>query len=241
MAKIFTTAELADRWYDKRDIQNLAGKYVTSILIKQEGEIFEKFFAADEDVCIGFNDGYYKGRDAVKAYFDAVVEATAKKSAFIRGLFPEKFEGMSDAEIFGVGQLRAMPITTPVIEIAEDGATAKGIWHVQGSDNDVTAAGPLSYWTLGYLCIDFIKEGDDWKLWHVFFAEDIRCAMGDNWVSPQEHPTLAGYEAIAEIVMPEYSVAKQAFVAYSAEREFTPVPELPVPYVTFADTFSYGV
>ena len=43
MTKQFTPDELADRWYDRREIVNLAGKFVTSILLKQEDSIFDRF------------------------------------------------------------------------------------------------------------------------------------------------------------------------------------------------------
>ena len=238
---MFTTEQLADRWYDKREVQNLAGKYVTSLLIRREGSVFDDFWSSRDDVCLSFNDGSYVGPEAVKGYFAAVVENTAKRSAFIRDLFPDKLGSLSDEALYGVGQLRAMPITTPVIELAADGKTAKGIWHVQGSDNDVTVYGPLSYWTLGFLCIDFIREGDDWKLWHVLHAEDIRSPMGENWTAPKAHEPAAGFEKLAELTLPPYSVRRENFVGYSAARPFTAPPQLPEPYESFADTFSYGV
>ena len=90
MAKKFTIAELADRWYDKRDVQNLAGKYVTSLLLKREGTIFDTFWSKRGDVCLGFDDGYYVGREAVGGYYAAAAEHTAKKSRFIKELFPDK-------------------------------------------------------------------------------------------------------------------------------------------------------
>ena len=241
MAKEFTIAELADRWYDKRDVQNLAGKYVTSLLLKREGTIFDTFWSKRDDVCLGFDDGYYVGRDAVSGYYAAAAEYTAKKSQFIKQLFPEKLNGFSDEELFGVGQLKAMPITTPVIELSEDGGTAKGIWHVQGSDNDVTVYGPLSYWTLGFLCVDFIREDDEWKLWHVLYAEDISCPMGENWASPKAHEPMEGFETIGEMKMPAFSVEKKVYERYNSNRDFTAPPRIPEPYATFAETFSYGV
>ena len=30
----FTIDQLADRWYDRREVTNLAGKYVTALLLK---------------------------------------------------------------------------------------------------------------------------------------------------------------------------------------------------------------
>lgn len=41
-----------------------------------------------------------------------------------------------------------MLITTSVIEIAGVGKTAKGLWHMQGSDNGMTEYGPITKWTL---------------------------------------------------------------------------------------------
>lgn len=238
---MFTTAQLADRWFDKREIQNLAGKYVTSLLLMRDSTIFDDFWAGSGDVCLSFNDGSYVGEEAVRGYYAASAEITAKKSAFIRDLFPEKLGDLFDEEIFGVGQLRAMPITTPVIEIAEDGKTAKGIWHVQGSENGVTPYGPLSYWTLGFICIDFVKEDDDWKLWHVLHAVDIHNPMGENWVEPKQHELMEGFESLAELKLPAYSVERTNFAGYSADRPFTAPPRLPEPYGTFGETFSYGV
>ncbi len=238
---MFTTVQLADRWFDKREIQNLAGKYVTSLLIMRDSTIFDDFWAGAEDVCLSFNDGSYVGEEAVRGYYAASAEITNKKSEFIRNLFPAELGGLSDEEVFGVGQLRAMPITTPVIEIARDGKTAKGIWHVQGSENGVTPYGPLSYWTLGFICIDFIKEGDDWKLWHVLHAVDIHSPMGENWTEPKQHEVMEDFKALAELKLPAYSVERVNFVGYSTDRPFTAPPRLPEPYETFGETFSYGV
>lgn len=241
MTRQFTTEELADRWFDKRDVLNLAGKYVTSILLKKEGEVFDAFWAQDEDVCLCFHDSYYKGQAAVSGYYQAVSHNTEVKSALLKKMFPAQLEELSDAEVFGVGQLRSLPITTPVIEIAADRKTAKGIWHIEGSNNDISVKGPLSYWSIGFLCIDFIREEDDWKLWHVFFAEDIACPMGQNWAAPQEPEDNPDFAALADCVLPPYTGTGTFYVPYRADRPFTPPPKLPEPYETFAETFSYGV
>lgn len=235
----YTTAQLADRWYDRRDVTNLAGKYVTSLLIKKEGTVFETFWAKADDVSLTFNDGRYTGREAVFTYYASVAEATKVKSQFIKKLFPEKLGDLSDDKLFGVGQLKALPLTTPVIEIAGDGKTAKGIWNVQGSDNDVTAYGPLSLWSVGYLCIDFLKEDDDWKIWHLSYLEDLKTPMGESWVTPAAHTPDPAFAEIANIQLAPYTEEKTFYQAYHATRPFTPPPELPVPYETFADTFSY--
>lgn len=242
MAKNFTPEEKARRWYNLREIQNLAGKFVTSILIKRETHIFDDFWAEAEDVCLGFNEGYYVGPDAIKAYYAAEDAATTVRSALIRDMFPEQLASLCPEQLYGVGQLHAMPLTTPVLELAEDGQTAKGIWHVLGSDNTVTREGPLSHWSVGFLCVDFLRQNGVWRLWHVLFAEDIRCAMGDNWARERTYPENAVCAAALDAVSyPPYSVVREVYCAYSPARPFTAPPRVPEPYESFQDTFSYGV
>lgn len=235
----FTTEQLADRWFDRREVTNLAGKYVTSLLLKKEADIYDLFWATAEDVSLTFNDGRYVGAAAVKDYYDSVADITTKKSALLQKLFPKELGNLDAASMYGVGQLRALPITTPVIEIAADGKTAKGIWNIQGSDNTISAVGALSYWNIGYLCIDFLKEGDDWKIWHLTYAEDIHCPMGETWVAPAVHEKAPEFAELDGLKPAPYSEAIQTFAAYTTDRPFTAPPDPPVPYETFAETFSY--
>jgi len=235
----FTTEQLADRWYDRREVANLAGKYVTSLLLKQEGEIFDRFWASAPDVTLTFNGGRYIGREAVAAYYKKAAEITAVKSQLIQSLFPDKLGDTPEDTLYGVGQLKALPITTPVIEIAGDGKTAKGIWNVQGSDNDVTSCGALSYWSIGYLCIDFLREGDDWKIWHLRYVEDISCPMGESWVEPREHAPDPRFAVLAEQTPAPFSEEREFFQAYHKDRPFTAPPAPPEPYDAFEETFSY--
>lgn len=241
MARQFTVDELADRWYDRREIANLAGKFVTSILLRQEGQIFDRFWTGREDACLSFNDGSYQGSKAVRHYFAVKVEQTAAVSQVLKQNFPEELGGLDDEALYGVGQLRGLPITTPVIEIAEDGQTAKGLWHIQGSDNGLTEYGPLSYWTLGFLAIDFRLENGDWKLWHVLHAEDVVSPMGENWLHPKVRQVKPEFARLAELKKPDYNVVCTNYTPYSPDRPFTAPPRPPEPYTTFSETFSYGV
>ena len=241
MKTSFTPDELADRWYDRREVVNLAGKFVTSILLKREGEIFDRFWTGSDDACLSFNDGSYVGSEAVRGYFAAMEANNAARVQFMKTLFPEELSGRSEDQLNGVGHMRGLPITTPVIEIAGDGLTAKGLWHIQGADNGVTPYGPLSYWTLGFLGVDFRKEEGEWKIWHVLHAEDVVCPMGESWVAPEAHEPDAQYAPLAALKKPPYSVCRQNYVPYTPDRAFTPPPALPEPYEHFAETFSYGV
>ena len=241
MAKDFSTEELADRWYDRREVANLAGKFVTSLLLKQEATVFRRFWSREPDVCLRFNAGSYFGPEALQAYYAREAENTAAQSRMLRDLFPEKLSGLSEEELFGVGQMRGLPITTPVIEIAADSQSAKGLWHIQGAENDLTVYGPLSRWTLGFLAIDFRKEAGEWKLWHVFHAEDVVAPMGESWLKPKAREPLAEFAAVAAWKPLPFTHPRENYRPYAPDRPFTPPPAIPEPYESFSETFSYGL
>lgn len=78
--RMLSTEELAVRCWDKREIQNLAGKYVMSLRLRREETILDNCWSEAEDVCLGFNDGFYVGPEAVAAYFLVCADNTAKRA-----------------------------------------------------------------------------------------------------------------------------------------------------------------
>jgi len=66
---------------------------------------------------------------------------------------------------------------TPVIEVAGDGKTAKGIWYSIGLavNGTVTASGPTSVstgWMWEKYAVDFAYEDGKWKIWHLYSKMD---------------------------------------------------------------------
>lgn len=63
-----------------------------------------------------------------------------------------------------LGQLHNHSMLTPVIEIAGDGKTAKGVWDSMqpGANN-----GESSNWGWTKYAVDFVKEDGVWKIWHM--------------------------------------------------------------------------
>ena len=84
----FNTEELVGRFEDRRDVKNLAGKYVMSLLLKKEPTILEDLWSEREDVSLGVNSGYYSGRAALKAYYASIDAATKKKAQVLKSVFP---------------------------------------------------------------------------------------------------------------------------------------------------------
>ena len=232
---------LVERWEDQRTIKNLMGKYVNCLLLNRQGEIFDSFFSKREDVCLTFNDGSYVGPQAVGGYFAAVVERNRLSASLLQARLPEKLGGRTEEELYGIGPFQVKPLTAPVIEVARDGQTAKGLWFCLGCSAEVTSRGPEANWTWGYFAGDFVYEDDDWKIWHLQYLNDVDSLCGQSWgreIVP--YPELAEFAPLRDFAYPAYTVAENVRTLYAVDRPLTAAPRIPEPYDTFADTFSYG-
>ncbi len=231
-----------ERFEDRREIKNVMGKYVTSCLLCREDTLVDTLFCSRDDISVGFNNGYYVGREAVKEYFAAVCAATAKKSKCLQKIFPEQLGKLSEEEVYGVGPFKAEPLTSFYMQEAEDMETAKAIWMVEGSITDITEKGPVTNWSWGYYAADFIKEDGQMKLWHVLRVEDVHCPNGTDWGMPKnDYPELPEFAELKDIQLPAPNHPAQVHELFSAQRGPAKPPRLPEPYKTFAETFSYGV
>lgn len=234
-------AFLVERWEDQRTIKNLMGKYVNCLLLNRQSEIFDSFFSQKEDVCLSFNDGSYVGPQAVRDYFSAVVQRNLLSAQLLRARLPEKLGGKTDEEIYGIGPFHVKPLTAPVIEVAEDGETAKGLWFCLGCNAEITTRGPEASWTWGYFAGDFIYENDDWKIWHLQYLNDIDSLCGQSWGREvKQYPELEAFASLGEFKMPDYTVSETLRPLYTVSRPLTEAPRIPEPYDTFSNTFSYG-
>ncbi len=239
----YTTEELTRRWEDQRAIKNLMGKYANCVILNREAEIYDLFWSSDSDGnCLAFNDGAYIGQEAITSYYDSEHDRVEKVSKILQKKFPEKLGDLSDEELYGTGPFKVKPLSCPVIEVAGDGKTAKGLWFCQGAYNNVGASGPVSYWTWGYFAVDFLLENDAWKIWHLTYVNDVDSLCGQSWGKPQkEYPELPEFAELKDFCYPEYTVKKTVREYYSPTRPLTVTPEVPVPYETFDETFSYAV
>lgn len=64
------------------------------------------------------------------------------------------------------GLLCVHAIGTSVIEVAEDGKTARGVWISPGFETaNEDADGPKGMWAWSKYGVDFLLEEDGWKIW----------------------------------------------------------------------------
>ena len=238
---MYSTEQLTQRWEDQRAIKNLMGKYANTVLLNREQEVFPRFWSEDGPT-LAFNDGVYRGAAAVKAYYDVCRDRNALVAGLLQKRFPERLGGMSEEEIYGIGPFKVMPLYCPIIEVAGDGKTAKGLWFCQGAKNDVEACGPRARWTLGWFAADFRKEADGWKIWHMQYVNDVDGTCGQSWGREAVvYPDLPEFAPLKDFAYPAYTETKTVRAYYTPDRPITEAPAIPEPYETFADTFSYAV
>jgi hypothetical protein len=92
--------------------------------------------------------------------------------------------------------------TSPLIEVAEDGSTAKGVWITAGVESGLAApenaekAPPAffedglvngkkvwAHWVFIRNSIDFLKQDGQWRIWHFRTVELARAPFNKDWIS----------------------------------------------------------
>jgi hypothetical protein len=234
--------QLVVRWEDQRTLKNLMGKYVNSVLLNHETEIFGQFWSTRPDVCLGFNQGWHNGRGAVRAFYNAVHVRNTQVSQLLKARFPEQLGGIDQLELTGIGPFKVLPVACPLIEVAGDRETAKGLFFCHGAWSDVYTYGPRAHWTWGFYAADYTREQNEWRLWHLQWVNDVDSPAGQSWGKHvAELPDLPEFEALRDYPFPPPNVPMVLREAYHPKRPLTGAPRLPEPYQTFSDTFSYGI
>lgn len=158
------------------------------------------------------------------------------------------------AEDYGAGSEWVMHTsTTPVIEIAGDGKTAKGVWYSPGigimghvENGKIGVTGSFFYEKYAG---DFVKEDGVWKIWHLQMAYDIVPGLPKEIVEAitKSLGDLGGPVTASAVeagerdgAMPEgFTKPVYSYPPYSPERPAILYPQLPQTYYTFGETFNY--
>ncbi|MBN1367639.1 MAG: nuclear transport factor 2 family protein [Dehalococcoidales bacterium] len=141
------------------EILNMQGRYNHYMLCGRFDKITE-MFAKKYPVEAEFADsGLFYGLEGIRKLFAIV---------------GEKY-GFS-------GELGLHMLMTPVVEVALDGKTAKGMWHTLGCNTYKEGNKVFAMWQTGKYDITFVKENEEWKYglfkWYVIF----RTPYDKGWV-----------------------------------------------------------
>lgn len=219
----YTKEQLASRIVNLRSIENVMSKYAFLTYYKRFDEAVKNFWCQSAlEPTLTTNDKKIVGHSAIyREIVEKGEEDTRADNEAMRKLFPE-LQDKKDSEIWGVGTAMVHTISTPVIELSEDEKTAKGMFYSMGACTEIDReTGPKAYWVWEKYAVDFVKEEDGWKIWHMVIMTDFKTPVGQNWANVNLAPTGSYYSAYTPEITPQEGV---------------PVP---VPYNTFAETFSY--
>ena len=170
---------MAQRALDAQAIQNVMSWHVMYHCYGEHRAEMENIWVQEYEnqmtASFGQNQGFYVGYGSI---WDAYVDghdtswlSSAKRYCENNGI---DISGWTDDQILevygGVGQLLLHVTTTAIIEVAEDGKTAKAFWYSPGMIAESGSSGNTIWEAYG---VDFVKENGKWKMWHLHMFTDF--------------------------------------------------------------------
>ena len=171
---------LLARISDDHAVRNLAAKFVLSL----KGGLFEdayNCFALETEGTQAKIEKYgiYEGKESLHAYFvDYYGKIGGSEGCFIEH-----------------------ELTTPVVEVAEDGKTAEAMFIAEG----VLAVAPegwleehgvsRSLWQIGPWYLQFVKENGEWKIWKLTVYDEIETPYEQSWSEFGDHASVVNADA----------------------------------------------
>ncbi len=233
--KPMTLAQKTQRMLDIAEISNVASSHEYYHGATMHQAEIENIWSRREDITWTNNTDKYANRKSFWAFY---VENLKN--------FPK------------TGALWYHMLTTPVIEVAGDGKTAKAIFMSFGNVSGAMQPGQaMSQWTEEKYGMDFIKEDGHWKIWHLRTYVEFYVETDKSWTDPKANIAAADTIALAardaegklmagvqreagstfDKVHPD---EKRVFYpGYTTDRQPQYNPAIPKPYCTFAEVEAY--
>ncbi|KAK2484426.1 hypothetical protein H9L39_02406 [Fusarium oxysporum f. sp. albedinis] len=179
-ARLAAVEKLAQRAYDRGEVENVFSKYMHLHNVFQDEQIKALWVKRGTPGIHAqyTNVGVYTDYDSIMAYHSG------------RPSPP--------------GKLILHETTTPLIEVAGDGETAKGFWLMAGvesgladpknvgtmpeflyepEDKNVDGKRVWTHWVWCHYALDFLKQDGQWKIWHFRCLEVTRAPFSENWIT----------------------------------------------------------
>ena len=218
--KVLNDEELLWRVMAVEDIKKLAAKRVYYRINEWRDEELAELWVSQpssmKTASYGKNTGYYTGMDNIRSYY---VE--------------KRKQDIGD----GTGYMNAHPISTGLVELADDGKSAKGLWYSIGQETSPNGDGTAdAIWITEKVGIDFLLEDAGWKIWHVIECSDCTCEAGTAY---SDQPVYIDYET--DPVAVEFAAPTIPMITHDGTFNWWDnYPAPPEPYETWSDDISYG-
>lgn len=244
------TISLAERAYEMLEVQNTYSKHAyyhayPQLYCQELEDIFVSEDGPYAETATWTNpQGIQQGMALIKKnYCTNNMESLKGNLEKISKIYPEI---KNVPENLGAGSAYTIHTqTTPIIEVAGDGKTAKGLWYSPGiataavfKDGKVETGGN---WFMEKYAVDFVKEDGEWKIWHIGMYYDptpptwgsqgdmAEAAQSDD--DKEKSPAAGGLEMTRPNPNP--------YEAWTPKSVLKLEPRFPEPYYTFSETFSY--
>lgn len=231
----FSDEETIARVWDKEALKNLVGRRAFFAANEQRQREIAQLWVTEKEnrdtACLGSNYGYYVGLDAINQHY--VIDYEKKRWDDLK-----KVPGVDQSsKNLGTGCTSFNTATTPLLRIAGDGRTARGLWYCIGQETrpngDGSAQGWWIYQTMG---VDFVKEAAGWRIWHLVECIDYVCQAsvsfqaGDvDGIDEEKYfeESFGNPTTSMKVHDPRYNWADN-------------FPAMPLPYYTFKPENGYG-
>jgi hypothetical protein len=230
--KGMSSDQLARLAVDIHEINNLMSLHAWYHAALMHDVEIEEIWSKRDDIVLWFEaSGRFEGPEAIKAGYGRKVSREAT-----RGFFSWH------------------TITTPVVEVAADGQTAKGIWYTPGVAGFFPEGKSNFNWMFEKYGVDFIREDGVWKIWHMHVYSDIGWSLGETIdadgsmggvpevlkaIGALGAPPAAGKQDTAPSVKKEQNAGETPYKILTPDTEIELRPRPPEPYKTWSETWSY--
>jgi len=233
----YSDEELISRVWDGMEIKNLVGRHAYGHAYDMHEKELKEYWVQEPEnrktASFGQNWGYQVGMDVIwKNYVDL---NTTMRQDDLDALCAADSSIENTPANHAIGSMLMHTLTTPYVEVAGDGKTAQGMWYSPGVIANATPDGVESLWMYEKYAVDFIREKDGWKIWHMFVGTDFCVAPGEDMAKQP-----VSKEPVPEYCPMEMDITIPMDYGYTSRYNWQEYPPIPNPYETFSETVSYG-
>jgi ketosteroid isomerase-like protein len=196
-----------------RQVQNVMGRYSFWHTANMHAECADLFALKTPGTRAEMMWGVYSGAGGIRRLYEG----------WHRALGPEA----------DVGAMHMHTLTTPVIEVAGDGQTARAVWVSPGHE---TIDGHANWAWCKYAC-DFTVEDGEWKIWHLHVYGIFFTPYDQPWTAPGDDAAVVD----PPFTPPELAADRPPTTRwmYTPDAVYVNEPAPPAPYDTFDEGESY--
>jgi hypothetical protein len=150
----------------------------------------------------------------------------------------KRSEGYGKPRMKGAFPMHSM--STPIIEVAKNGQTAKGLWYMFGAESGKMPGQKEAdaNWATGQFAMDFIKEDGEWKIWKYNTTGLIFSPFEKGWMEQNGIPEMLSENNTKRPA--EYAADRPPSYAWMAKpgEYWENIPPVPLPYETWDDSLA---